>query len=335
MMSFRIVRVLLALLAPMTVPVAPAMAFEIEDRRLFGPVDAAEADRLRIVSTGDIAVFAPMVEAFLAANPRVAIDYVAVSSTQLVAALGEGEAFDVALSSAMDLQMKIANDGGARVWRSDATARLPRHAVWGDRLFAFTREPATIVLSPPAFTGLELPRTRQALIETLRAHPERFRGKVGTYDIRDSGLGFLFATQDARASDTYWRLMEVLGTLDVRLYCCSGAMIEDVATGRLALAYNVLGGYAGERAAKVVVIEPRDFTTVMMRTALIPTASRRPALAGRFIDHLISGETTSPGVDADDEAARRLIRLGPGLLVYLDRLKRALFLEEWRSAVVQ
>ena len=335
MTSPRIVPLFLSLLTLIVWPFASAMAFEIEDRRLFGPANVAEAQRLRIVSTGDIAVFAPVVEAFLVANPSVAVDYVAVSSTQLVAALREGEAFDVALSSAMDLQMKIANDGGARIWRSDATARLPRHAVWGDRLFAFTREPATIVLSPSAFAGLELPRTRQALIETLRAHPERFRGKVGTYDVRDSGLGFLFATQDARASDTYWRLMEVLGTLDVRLYCCSGAMIEDVAAGRLALAYNVLGGYVGERTAGIAVIEPRDFTTVMMRTALIPTASRRPALAGRFIDHLVSGEMTSPGVDAGEQAARRLIRLGPGLLVYLDRLKRALFLEEWRSAVVQ
>ncbi|WP_338153270.1 hypothetical protein [Pseudophaeobacter leonis] len=92
---------------------------------------------------------------------------------------------------------------------------------------AFTSEPAAIVINRAAFAGHVIPKTRQELIEALRARPETFHGRVGTYDVRDSGLGYLLATQDARASETYWRLMEVMGALDVRLYCCSGSMIDD------------------------------------------------------------------------------------------------------------
>ena len=43
----------------------------------------------------------------------------------------------------------------------------------------------------------------------------------------------LFATQDARATETYWRLTEVMGRVGAKLYCCSGQMIDDLRVGRV------------------------------------------------------------------------------------------------------
>lgn len=54
---------------------------------------------------------------------------------------------------------------------------------------------------------------------------------------RRSGLGYQVAAQDSHNSEAFWRLMEVMGRLDAHPYCCSGEMIRDVASGRLALAY--------------------------------------------------------------------------------------------------
>jgi iron(III) transport system substrate-binding protein len=272
-----------------------------------------------------------------------------VSSVELMAAIeDEEQPFDVALSSAMDLQTKLANDGFALTHKSAATADLPDWGKWRDALFAFTQEPAAIVLSRAAFEGLPLPATRQDLIAILREYPDRFDGKVGTYDVRSSGLGYLFATQDARTSETYWRLSEVMGGLNARLYCCSSDMIDDVASGSLAVAYNVLGSYAEARddQDKFHVILPSDFTSVMMRTAIIPRFAKNPDLAGHFIDHLIiTSQTESdrqniPGSGVSeatrlDEASLRRIRMGPGLLVYLDQLKKRGFIREWESAIVQ
>ena len=68
---------------------------------------------------------------------------------------------------------------------------------------------------------------------------------MGTYDLRKSGLGYLFATQDARATETYWRLIEVMGQLETNLYCCSSDMIDDVISRTFFFAYNLLGSYAG------------------------------------------------------------------------------------------
>lgn len=321
-----------------------AHAFEVEARARFGPADA---DReLRIISTADVSFFEPMITSFLAAHSDVTLDYVVVSSAELVQAIvEEGQAFDVAISSAMDLQTKLANDGNARRHVSAQTLALPEWAIWNDMLFAFTQEPAAIILSKAGFGDLPIPQDRRALISLLRSHSDRFRGRVGTYDVRVSGLGYLFATQDTRASDTYWRLTEIMGGLDARLYCCSSDMIDAVKSGELLIAYNVLGSYAANREdrAEFAIVLPADFTTVMQRTALIPLNAPSPGLAATFIDYMLQRShgaaakpLTHPILDLSDvETALNRIRIGPGLLVFLDQLKKRAFLSEWENAILQ
>lgn len=323
----------------------PVQAFEIEDQITVGPAHARRV--LRVLSTGDAELFEDTIRDFLTALPDVRVDYIVASSAELMRAVGNGDAkADLVMSSATDLQTKLVNDGRAQRYSSPVTSRLPDWARWRDHLFAFTQEPAAIVLSRKAFAGLPMPESRQELIALMRDHPERFQGKVGTYDIRASGLGYLFATQDARTSETFWRLSEVMGSLGVKLFCCSSQMIEEVSDGRLAVAYNVLGSYARANGdpAEVVVMLPQDYTIIMLRTAFIPRDSLQPGLAGLFIDHLISrGWQAAPGAVSvaeenawtDEAQALRRIRMGPGLLVYLDALKKAAFLAEWSSAILQ
>ena len=59
---------------------------------------------LRIVSTTDLNVFEPYVTAFQGLRPDVSVDYTVVSSSELHRAMRAGAAFDLAMSSAMDLQ---------------------------------------------------------------------------------------------------------------------------------------------------------------------------------------------------------------------------------------
>lgn len=319
-------------------------AFESEDVAWFGPSDSTQV--LRIISTADIAFFKPMIASFLASRPETAIDYTVASSSELHRAIvDEGEAFDVVISSAMDLQTKLGNDGWAQRYSSEATGSLPDWAVWNDMLFAFTQEPAAIVVSKTGLADFPPPKTRNDLIQLMRQNPEIFRGRVGTYDVRQSGLGYLFATQDTRASDIYWRLTEVMGGLDARLYCCSSDMIDAVNSGELLIAYNVLGSYAINREdqEKFAIILPSEFTTVMLRTALIPKNAVSAELSGDFIDHLMEkshGVDPIPLTNAQLDLSRvepslNRIRIGPGLLVFLDQLKKRTFLAEWESAILQ
>ena len=326
---------------------ALAQTYEIEDQRFYpGTGDTV----LRVLSTADLDVFEPFLLRFQAANPDIAIDYTVASSSEVHRAIRGGAAYDLVLSSAMDLQFKLANDGYAQSYLSDRTEALPDWAQWRNEIFAFTAEPAVLVLSRAAFEGLPIPRTRQALIDLLRENPQRFAGAVGTYDIRDSGLGYLFATQEARSSDAYWSLTEVMGRLEPRLYCCSGQMIDDVRAGRLALAYNVLGSYAADRLrreaeSRLLIVQMEDFANVMLRTALIPATATEEGPAQRMLDALLAeglGDSPnstflSPLLPPESRPLQGFgpIRLGPGLLVYLDRLNRQAFVEQWEAAMEQ
>lgn len=323
-----------------------ATAFEIEDRLELGPENARQS--LRIVSTTDVSQFEPVIRAFLAKHPNLSVEYVVTSTTELMVAIAEeGAEFDVAISSAMDLQTKLANDKLTLTHVSPATSALPDWARWRDDVFAFTQEPAAFVVSRTAFDGLQLPKTRDELIALLRNNPERFRGKVGTYDLRHSGLGYLFATQDSRTSEIYWRLTEVMGALDTKLYRSSSAMIDDVASGKLAVAYNVLGSYAASRRddESIMVLFPADFTTVMMRTVLIPVTAVQKDQAKRFVDFLLQLAWADKGdlpaleslfVDLRQvQDSIRRIPLGPGLLIFLDKYKKRRFLSAWENSILQ
>lgn len=323
-------------------------ALEIEAEKLFSA--PAETARIDIISTADLDVFAPAIERFRAANPTISVRYVVTSSAELFRALHKQRAaFDVAISSAMDLQTKLANDGHAQTHRSAATDALPSWASWGGYIFAFTQEPAVALLARDALGADPPPRTRSELIDLMRRRPELFDGRIGAYDPHKSGLGYLFATQDARQSESFWRLAEVMGGLSPKLYCCTAHMIDALAKGELNFVYNALGSYVNARqplGRDLEVIFFEDYTHIMMRTALIPATARRPELGGRFIDFLVSerlrpwlaAHTGLPPIDPAAISAApafRPIRLGPGILVYQDQMKRRSFLDAWSAAVLR
>ena len=322
---------------------AVAGALEVEDRRVYpGTTDRT----LSIVSTADLEVFEPYILRFQQSRPELTVDYTVASSVELYRGIRDGAGFDLAISSAMDLQLKLANDGLAQSHRSDRTDALPDWARWRDLIFAFTAEPAVVVMSSRALDGAPPPATRQELITLLRDNPERFRNAIGTYDVRDSGLGFLFATQEARSTDAYWRLSEIMGRLSPELYCCSGQMVDDVISGRLSLAYNVLGSYAAERMAQegrrdIEIVQMQDFANLMLRTAIIPATATETAAAGAMIDMLLElGLREAPGDWPLPPLSQGTsdfgpIRLGPALMVYLDPFNRRAFLAEWENALVQ
>jgi len=330
-----------------------AKAVEIEDRRSYPALNEdAAASTLHIIGTTEAEAMEGLIRAYRALHRDIAVVYHQATSRSVYQAVEQVEAangasYDLAISSAMDLQIKLVNDGRARQHRSVATARLPRWATWRDRIFGFTREPAVIAYNLAAFAEEAVPQSRFELVNLLRREPERFKARIATYDPNISGLGYLFATQDSLQSDTYWRLMEIFGNLSAELSCCSGEMLDRLEKGEIALAYNVLGSYAQARrdaGAQIGIVLPRDYTLLMVRSALIPATSDNAGTAGSFIDFLVSEEGQriieheaflSPSLPEGDDGTLLPIRLGPGLLVYLDALKRRAFLSEWASAVTE
>lgn len=330
------------------IAVASTTAFEIEEHVVY-PAEP-EHSVLKIISTADRAAFEPIIRAFQTRHPGVTVDYTITGTTDLMQAIEvENAVFDVAISSAMDLQFKLANDGYTRAYSAPVLNTLPEWISWRDRVFAFTQEPAVLVVSTTDFPGGSAPRTREDLISVIRDNPDQFRGRVGTYDVRRSGFGYLMATQDSRNTESFWRLMEVMGRADAKLYSGSSAMIQDVSSGKLALAYNVLGSYAQSQQAVIdgfEIVQFDDYVNIMLRSALIPQTVENMSGAQSFIDFLLNlqnltpaGETVGlPPVDVtalQSNSAMRPIRFGPGLLVFLDRLRRENFIKNWESSLLQ
>ena len=328
------------------IAVSQVNAINIEERRVFG--DAVRS--VRVLSTIDVDIIAPVFEDFLKSGANLSIDYQTASSQDVYDAITQDRAkFDMVISSAMDLQMKLANDGFASSLSDQSLAQVPAWARWRDVLVALAQEPVVTVLNRDAFSGAPIPETRTELAAILRENPDRYRGMLGTYDPMKSGAGYLFASQDARYSDTFWRLAEIMGGLRAQLYATSSSMIEDVATGKIAMAYNVVGSYAMARLAgntNVQILEFKDFTHILLRSALIPASAENKQDAEILLAYLLSdaGQTAIeelaqlPQISEQGLMSRphqKPIRMDPGLLVYVDPIKKQRFLAEWSAAVLQ
>ncbi|RHW18219.1 ABC transporter substrate-binding protein [Sphingomonas gilva] len=317
---------------------------------------------LTIYSTTDTGVFRPVIADFRRLHPTIAVRYEELDAAPLYrryldeAKRGQPRA-DLLLSSAMDLQAKLVNDGYAARHSSANVRALPSWARWRDEAFGFTFEPAVMVFNRDVMAGRELPLSRAELLETLRRDKTFWRNRVGTYDIERSSVGYLLASQDARQSSDYGVLVEAMADTGVQLEDNTATLLDQLEARELAMAYNLLGSYAQARADannKLVIIYPRDYTLAVSRTAVLPKDGPNPAAAHLFLEYLLSirgqrllanesrlsavreevpGRLHQAGMAESQIGPLRPIPLGPGLLVYLDDQKRRRLLASWHGMI--
>ena len=108
---------------------------------------AAEARTVTVYSSLDEPLARPMIAAFQAANPDIAVAYEDLQTVDIydrVVAESDagGPTADFAFSSSMDLQVKLANDGYAQESSVPLSASWPRWANWRNTAYALTYEPA-------------------------------------------------------------------------------------------------------------------------------------------------------------------------------------------------
>ena len=115
------------------------------------------------------------------------------------------------ISSGVHQMVKLVNDACAAKYQSPLTRALPSALRWRDEVWGITREPAVIVYNRAGVPPVDVPRTRFDLLDLLRPADSPYAGKVATYDIEDSGLGFLFAFMDSQEATTFGALLESLG----------------------------------------------------------------------------------------------------------------------------
>ncbi|NJS39745.1 MAG: ABC transporter substrate-binding protein [Rhodobacteraceae bacterium] len=323
------------------------------------PAPGPEVATLRIYSTLDQPLAAPLIAAFQAENPDITVVYEDLLAADIAARIivetdaGQPTA-DFVFSSGMDLQVKLANDGYAQGVTVPLAAAWPDWANWRDMAFALTYEPGVLVWHKPSFPDGP-PQSRLELIAWAKTPAAK--GRIGTYDVARSAVGYLYLARDAEHFADIWSLVAAMGRADLQTYPTSQAIIDRVADGRLAIGYNILGSYADARAraeADLGVLLLRDFTVVTSRVGLVPRAAARADLGTAFLAFLmgrdgqtlmadrlrlgavsleVSGQNTARAMEAALGNQLRPVPVSPGLLAYLDQSNRARLIARWQAAL--
>jgi len=318
---------------------------------------AGREGMVRVYSSTDVPQMADLLAEFRALYPGVALDYVKHGSAEqyglLMSEVAEGHgSADLLLSSGMDLQIKAVNDGYAQSYSSPEADHLQPWMRWRDTAYGVTAEPIAIVYNKNLVPPEDVPHSHADLTKLLTGKPERYFGKVATYDLDRSATGVLLATQDVRMTEKTWDLFRAMGHSGVKVYSTASGMLDRVAAGDQLIGYNVIGSYALDRLKAepaLGVVLPEDYTLVLSRIAFVPKAALHPNAGKLFLNFLLSRRgqkllaTHYLGTVRDDlpevaaiqprSPSLRPILVGPELLTYLDQAKGTKFLKAWRRAL--
>jgi iron(III) transport system substrate-binding protein len=328
-------------------------------------VDGAKKEgKLVVYAATDTKAAEPLIKDFNALYPDVKVEYNDMNSTEIynryISEVAAGGATaDVLWSSAMDLQIKLVNDGYGLQYKTQELPALPFWAAMNNTAYGTTFEPAVFVYNKRQVTGDEIPATHADFAKLLTTKTDKFKDKVITYDIEKSGVGFMFITQDLRVNEKFWDLAKALGAANTRVQSSTGTMLERISSGENLLGYNILGSYALVRAKKdpnIGVVIPKDYTLVLSRVQFISKTSKHPNAAKLWVDYLLSkrgqtiiandsklyairgdvtGETTSTELTKEIGNGLKPLQVNAMMLQYMDQAKRLAFLKQWKEAAAK
>jgi iron(III) transport system substrate-binding protein len=329
-------------------------------------IDAAKSEgKLVIYAATDTKAAEPLIKDFNTLYPGIKIEFNDMNSTEVYnrfiseAAAG-GATADLVWSSAMDLQIKLINDGYGLQYKTPELPALPFWASMNNTAYGTTFEPSVFVYNKRQVSADEVPQTHADFIKLLTTKADKFKDKVITYDIEKSGVGFMFITQDLRVGgDKFWDIPKAFSAVAVRVQSSTGAMLERISSGESLLGYNILGSYALVRAKKdpnIGVAIPKDYTLVMSRVMFINKSAKNPNAAKLWVDYLLSkrgqtivsndsklysirndvhGETSSVELSKEIGNGLKPLQVNVMMLQYMDQTRRLAFLKQWKDALAK
>jgi two-component system, OmpR family, sensor histidine kinase TctE len=314
------------------------------------PAIAQPAPALRILASTDMGLLEPLLEGFRAARPDIAVAIERVDSqlafTRIQSQAAAGEGPDLVIGHATDILVEMVNDGFARALPAAVAQLAPDWANWRRELISVGLDQGVFVYRRSAFEGEATPRSRAELIRLLDRMGERLRGRIGALDVGNNGVAYLLASQEARLSTSYWRLIRAFGSVEARIYWSTAEMIAAFRRGEIDMAYNAvateLGPLRGDAAFAILTCD--DVQLLFPRAALIPRLGRAADAAHAFLRFSLSPQGQAivaaagavpvnpppvPATQGDREPPRQRVSLGPGLLALRDLNTRSTLMETW------
>ena len=326
-------------------------------------VEAAKREgRLVVYSVLSNKAAQPLVDDFRKLYPEIEVAYDGEKGSNEIDDLYRADvtagkdSADIMWSSAMDLQMRLVEEGRAATYVSPETQHLPRWASYGGKAYGTTFEPVVFVYNKKLLKEEDLPRDHATLASMLAQRAGIFKGKVTSFDIEKSGVGYLFAAQDGRRFAGLDGLLKEFGRLNYQPSGGTGVMLQKVASGEYLLGYNIMGAYALVRGKKDLpdlgVVFPQDYTLILSRVMFISKEAKHPNAAKLWTDYMLSARGQKVIGDAlelyavrDDidakYTARELNRvlgksatpipIGPEIVEDLAPSRHAAFIRRWKE----
>jgi iron(III) transport system substrate-binding protein len=317
-----------------------------------------------IYSTTDSKAVEPLIRDFRALYPGVKVEYNDMNSTEIYnrfiseQAAG-GATADLTWSAAMDLQMKLVHDGYAMAYKSPEASNIPSWADWKDMAYGTTFEPAAFVYNKRLLSPGEVPQTHAELAKIVTTNPAKFKGKVTTFDVEKSGVGYMYIVRDMKVNPNFWEFAKDLQQSGMRYQSSVGTMLERISSGEQLVGFNLHGSYAYARAKKdpsIGVVIPSDYVLVMSRVAFISKMAKHPNSAKLWLDYVLSkrgqtiianqaelyslrndveGESTAAVLTKIRGNVLKPIPINEELLTNLDQSKRLAFFKKWKESSVK
>jgi iron(III) transport system substrate-binding protein len=323
---------------------------------------AKKEGKVTVYTSTDAAQAKGLLDAFRKAYPGIEIDWNDLGTNNsynrtISEAAANQVTADIVWTSAMDLQVNLVEKGLTAPIDSPEAAAIPAWAKYNGQAFGTSVEPAAIIYNKSLFPADAIPKTRADLIKVLQDRKDALKGKVATFDPEKSGMGFLWSTNDATQTKTFWDLAKAFGATQGKTYSSSGQMREKVISGEHTIAFNVIGSYALDWAKKnpnIGVAFQSEYTAAFARVVVVTKGAPRPNAARLFVDFMLSkaGQEAAagsgmPSVRADVAAGTdnieslkkvtggnlQPIALDDKLLGWLEPKKRSEFLGEWKKAI--
>ncbi|WP_437615849.1 ABC transporter substrate-binding protein [Erwinia sp. V71] len=327
-------------------------------------IDAGTKEgKVVVYSTTDIKAAGPLIKGFEAQYPGIKVEYNDMNSTELYnryiseQASGGGSG-DVVWSSSMDTGLKLATEYAAE-YATPELDKLPKWAVWQQKAYGTTYEPVVFIYNKRLIPQGDVPDSHSALAKLIAGQTDKFKGKVTTYDIEKSGLGFMLAVQDYKADKDYFKTLADVAKGGLTVQSSTGTMMERVSSGENFIGFNILGSYAEARAKgdpSLGISYPKDYVLVLSRVSFISDGAEHNNAAKLWFDYVLSekgqtilaNQSDIPSLRNDIEgkndidgmtkllgSALKPIPVDESLLEYLEPKKRLDFIKQWRTAAAK
>lgn len=326
-------------------------------------VEAAKAEgRVVLYITLDPYAVTPFVSEFEAMYPGIKVEVNSMSSAPMHSRFiseeaAKGATADIMISSGMDLQVQLVNDGHALAYESAELSHIPKWASWNNQAYSVTIDPVIFVYNKGFLTPEQVPQSYAQIPEVLAKNADTYRGRIALGDVDRGGVPLLFGIMGSVTDPNYWDIFGAVGKLKPNFIPGSSAVIESVSSGENILSLNQMGAYVLpviEKNPDVAMVLPSDYTLGNSRVMFIAKSTPHPNASKLFVDFMLSkrgqtvlmngskmypiredieGPYTAKSLMATLGTAFRPIPLSPELLANLDPKRRTEFIERWKRTL--